>query len=192
LQASYGYYVNRRMWDDVVDRFADDGVYEVGGVGVYTGKAGVRRALERQGPAGLSYGVLNDRLQFDTVVQLVPGRREALVRGIELGLLGDVEKGEAFWEINTYVNRFVKEDGLWKVREMRVFPVFRSEYSQGWGKSRIIETAQAGALAPDMPLPAADAGEQDRLIPAFVSTHPVTGEPVAAPAGMQLVATQPL
>ncbi|HWK54015.1 MAG TPA: nuclear transport factor 2 family protein, partial [Hyphomicrobiales bacterium] len=62
----------------------------------------------------------------------------------------------------------------------------------GWGKSRLIETAQAGPLTPDQPLPAADAGAQDRLIPAFVSTHPVSGEPVAAPAGMQLVATQAL
>ncbi len=192
LQAAYGYYVNRRMWDDVTDLFADDGVYEVGSVGVYSGKAGVRRAMERQGPAGLTEGVLNDRLQFDTVVSFEPGRREAHVRGIEMGLLGETTKGEAFWEINTYDNRFVKEDGLWKVREMRVFPVFRATYADGWGKSRIIETAQAGALAPDMPVPAQDAGEQDRLVPAFVSAHPVTGEPVAAPAGMQLVATQPL
>jgi hypothetical protein len=192
LQASYGYYVNRRMWDDVVDLFADDGVYEVGGVGIYSGKTGVRNAMERQGPAGLTDGVLNDRLQFDTVVSFAPGRREAFVRGIEMGLLGDMQKGEAFWEINTYANRFVKEDGLWKVREMRVFPVLRSTYSEGWGKSRIVETAQAGALAPDMPLPAADAGEQDRLVPAFVTAHPVTGEQVAAPNGMQLVATAPL
>ena len=192
LQAAYGYYVNRRMWDDVTDLFAGNGVYEVGGVGVYSGHAGVRKALERQGPAGLTHGVLNDRLQFDTVVSLAAGRREAHVRGIEMGMLGEADKGEAFWEINVYDNRFVKEDGLWKVREMRVFPIFRAEYSLGWGKSRIIETAQDGALAPDLPLPAADAGAQDRIIPAFVSTHPVTGKPLAAPAGMLLVATQPL
>lgn len=192
LQAAYGYYVNRRMWDDVTDLFADDGVYEVGGVGIYSGKTGVRKAMERQGPAGLTHGVLNDRLQFDTVVSFEAGRREAHVRGIEMAMLGEADKGEAFWEINIYSNRFVKEDGLWKVREMRVFPLFRADYSMGWGKSRIIETAQAGALAPDRPLPAADAGEQDRIIPAFVSTHPVTGKVVAAPAGMKLVATEPL
>ncbi len=192
LQAAYGYYTNRRMWDDVVDLFADNGVYEVGGVGIYSGKAGVRKAMERQGPAGLAHGVLNDRLQFDTVVSFAPGRREAHVRGIEMGMLGEADQGQGFWEINVYDNRYVKEDGLWKVREMRVFPLFRADYSKGWGKSRIIETAQAGALAPDQPLPAADAGGQDRIIPAFVSTHPVTGKPLTAPAGMQLVATQPL
>jgi hypothetical protein len=191
LQAAYGYYVNRRMWDDVTDLFAGNGVYEFGGNGIYVGREGVRKAHERMGPDGLSYGVLNDRLQFDTVVSLAPGRREAHVRGIEMGMLGDVEKGEAYWEVSVYDNRFVKEDGLWKVREMRVFPLFRSEYSEGWGTSRIVETL-TGALAPDRPLPAADAGGQDRIIPAFVSTHPVTGKAVAAPSGMQLVATEPL
>jgi len=192
LQASYGYYVNRRMWDDVTDLFTADGVYEVGGVGVYKGTAGVRNAVERMGPAGLTHGVLNDRLQFDTVVSFASGRREAHVRGLELGLLGEADEGEAFWEVSVYDNRFVKEDGLWKVREMRVFPLFRSEYSKGWGKSRIVETAQGGALAPNMPLPADDAGEQGRIIPAFVSTHPVTGKPVTAPKGLKLVATKAL
>lgn len=191
LQAAYGYYVNRRMWDDVTDLFSDDGVYEFGGNGIYEGTNGIRSVHERMGPAGLTDGVLNDRLQFDTVVSLAEGRGEAQVRGIELGIIGDVDKGEAFWEVSVYDNRFVKEDGLWKVREMRVFTVFRSEYTEGWGKSRIIETL-TGTQAPNQPLPAADTGDQDRLIPAFVSTHPVTGEAVAAPSGMKLVATQPL
>lgn len=195
LQASYGYYVNRRMWDDVTDLFTADGVYEVGGVGVYKGTTGIRKAVGRMGPAGLTHGVLNDRLQFDTVVSFASGRREAHVRGMELGLLGDADKGEAYWEVSVYDNRFVKEDGLWKVREMRVFPLFRSEYSTGWGKNRIVETALKGALVPDMPLPPDDvahAGEHDRIIPAFVSTHPVTGKPVTAPKGLKLVATKPL
>ncbi len=192
LQASYGYYVNRRMWDDVTDLFTSDGVYEVGGVGVYKGTAGVRKAVERMGPAGLAHGVLNDRLQFDTVVSFAPGRREAHVRGMELGLLGEADKGEGYWEVSVYDNRFEKEGGLWKVREMRVFPLFKSKYSEGWGKSRIVETAQAGTLAPNAPVPADDAGEQGRIIPAFVSAHPVTGKTVTAPQGMKLVATKPL
>jgi len=191
LQAAYGYYVDRRMWDDVTDLFVDDGVYEFGGNGIYAGRAGVRKAHERMGPDGLTDGILNDRLQFDTVAELAPGRREAMVRGIELGLIGDVDGNEAYWEVSVYANRFVKEDGLWKIREMRVFPVFRAAYAEGWGKSRIVERL-SGALAPDRPLPAEDAGAQDRLVPAFVSHHPVTGRPVAAPTGMQLVAGRPL
>jgi len=191
LQAAYGYYVDRRMWDDVTDLFATNGVYELGGAGVYVGAKGVRKAHERMGPAGLTHGVLNDRLQFDTVTSFAPGRREAHVRGIEMGMLGEADKGEAYWEVSVYDNRFVKEGGIWKVREMRVYPLFRAEYSKGWGKSRVVEQP-SGALAPDQPSPATDTGGQDRVIPAFVSVHPVTGKPVVAPVGMKLVATRSL
>ncbi len=190
LQSAYGYYVDRRMWDDVTDLFTGNAVYELGGVGLYEGK-GIRKVLERMGPPGLTHGVLNDYLQFDTVVSVAPGRREAHVRGFEMGMTGEADKGEGFWAVNVFDNRFVKEDGLWKIREMRVFPLFRSEYSKGWGKSRLVENT-SGALGPDKPLPAGDVGKQDRVVPAFVTVNPVTGKAIAAPAGMKLVATKPL
>src|SRR6185312_10263726 len=56
LQAAYNYYVDRKMWDDVVDLFAKDGVVEIGGVGVYKGPSGVRKAMERMGAQGLTHG----------------------------------------------------------------------------------------------------------------------------------------
>ncbi len=53
LQNAYGYYVDRKMWDDVTDLFTADAVLEIADVGLYDGPAGIRRALERMGPAGL-------------------------------------------------------------------------------------------------------------------------------------------
>jgi hypothetical protein len=188
LQAVYGYYISRRMWDDATDLFTVDSVYELGGVGVFEGPRGVRKALERQGPAGLTDGVLNDRLQFDTIASIAPNGGEAQVRGIELGLVGDAVNKQAHWEVNIYDNRFVKESGVWRVREMRVFPMFRSEYSLGWGKSRL---HQPQGAAPDRPLPAGDAGQEERVLPAFVSVNPGTGKAVAH-AGYTLVAAAPL
>ena len=138
LQNAYGYYVDRRMWDDVVDLFAADGVVEVSGVGVYRGKAGVRRAMQRMGPQGLTHGVLNDHLMFDTVVTVSPGGREAFSRGIELGLIGDGDKDISRWEVTVFRNRFVKEAGLWKLREVRLYPHIRADYALGWGKSRMV------------------------------------------------------
>lgn len=192
LQHAYGYYVDRKMWDDVADLFAADGLLEIGGVGVYRGPAGVRRAMERMGPAGLTHGQLNDRPQFDTIVTVMPGGREAYARGIELGMLGEADKGEAHWQVSVFHNRFVKEGGLWKLREMRVFPLFKSDYAQGWGKSRIVDPVPTGRLAPDAPVPAADRIAADRLLPAFLSPNPVTGSKIATPAGFSLAATAPL
>jgi hypothetical protein len=172
LQHAYGYYVDRRMWDDVVDLFAKDGVVEIAGVGTFKGPEGVRRAMERMGPAGLSHGVLNDHPLFDTIVKVQPGGAEAISRGLELGQIGEADKGTQHWEFNVFRNRFVKEGGIWKLREMRIFPVVHAEYTASWGK---------GGKTP----PA------NQAIPAFIGVHPVTGKAVNA-AGYELFARSPL
>jgi len=158
LQNAYGYYVDMRMWDDVVDIFAEDGVIEIGGK-LYKGKAGVRQAMELMGPAGLSHGVLNDHPLFDTIVTVLAGGREAYARGIDLGMIGEADKETAHWEVNVFRNRFVKEDGLWKIREMRITPVMKADYKTGWGNGGTL-----GGLPP---------------LPALLGPNPATGQPVA-------------
>ena len=51
LQHAYGYYVDRKMWDDVADLFATDGTMEIGLQGVYAGRTSIRRGLNAFGPA---------------------------------------------------------------------------------------------------------------------------------------------
>lgn len=172
LQHAYGYYVDRRMWDDVVDLFAKDGVVEIAGTGTFKGADGVRRAMERMGPAGLKQGDLNDHPIFDTIVRVQPGGTEAFSRGLELGQIGVGATGRQEWEFTVFHNRFVKEGGIWKLREMRLFPVVKAEYSAGWGK---------GGLAPP----------SNRAVPAFIDVHPATGRAVNV-AGLELLATKPL
>ncbi|HEY7531115.1 MAG TPA: nuclear transport factor 2 family protein [Gemmatimonadota bacterium] len=45
LQAAYGYYTDRGLWDEAADLFADDGTIEIALDGVYAGKARVREYL---------------------------------------------------------------------------------------------------------------------------------------------------
>jgi hypothetical protein len=192
LQNAYGYYVDRRMWDDVVDLFAADGALQVSGLGVWRGKAGVRRAMERVGPQGLTHGVLNDHIFFDTVVTVSPGGREAFARGISLGLIADADKGVGRWDVTDFRNRFVKEGGLWKLREVRVFPHLRADYAQGWGKSRQVAPDPGPAFAPDVREAAPDAEQQAHVIAAFLGPNPASGAPVAIPAGYRTAAMSPL
>jgi hypothetical protein len=172
LQHAYGYYVDRRMWDDVVELFAEDAVVEIAGIGTFRGPEGVRRAMVRMGPAGIPHGVLNDRPIFDAIVRVQRGGAEAISRGLELGQVGEAGKGTQHWEFTVFRNRFVKEGGIWKFRELRLFPVVKADYAQGWGKG--------GASPP-----------ANRAIAAFADVHPVTGRPVNA-APYQLLATAPL
>ncbi len=53
LQKIYGYYFDRRMWDEVADLFADDGTIEMAQRGVYVGKPRVREFLNLLGPVGI-------------------------------------------------------------------------------------------------------------------------------------------
>ena len=137
LQSAYGFYEDRKMWDDVVDLFARDGVVEVGGQGTWRGPVEVRRWLETMGPAGLKHGQLNDRVQMDVTVTVADGGKEAWARGIELGMLGEADQEKGWWEVATFRNRFVNDGGVWKIREMRRFPLMKTDIFQGWGKSRV-------------------------------------------------------
>ncbi|MET0290908.1 MAG: nuclear transport factor 2 family protein [Steroidobacteraceae bacterium] len=154
LQHAYGYYVDRRMWDDVADLFAADATVVIEGVGTFEGKAGVRRAMERMGPAGLKQGQLNDRPLFDTIVRIQPDGRSALTRGLELGMLGEADKGVASWEFSVFRNRFVKEGGVWKLRELRIAPLLKADYASGWGKGGSDNRKNLDFLSPTRATPA--------------------------------------
>ena len=166
LQSAYGFYEDRKMWDDVVDLFAKDGVVEVGGQGTWRGPTEVRRWLETMGPAGLKHGQLNDRVQMDVTVTVADGGKEAWARGIELAMLGEADHEMGWWEVAVFRNRFVNEEGIWKIREMRRFPLMKTDIFQGWGKNRIgspdLGAAKGaffgtspltGAIAPGKPSP---------------------------------------
>lgn len=146
LQNAYGYYADRRMWTDVCDLFADDAVVRFGDAEVYQGRPGVRRAMERMGPEGLAHGQLNERPIFDLTVDVLPGGREAISRGIEIGLLADADKRAGYWEFAVFRNRFVKQGGLWKLRELRRITLVRAGYSRGWGAASDQLPAPAGTM----------------------------------------------
>ncbi len=93
LQNAYGYYMDRKMWDDVTDLFTADGALSIANVGVYDGPKSIRRALERSGPAGLKHGQLNELMQLDMAVTIEPGGMEARSRGLEFGMLGEADSG---------------------------------------------------------------------------------------------------
>jgi hypothetical protein len=190
LQSAYGYYADRKMWDDVVDLFAHDGAVEIGAQGIWRGAAGIRRWLDGIGTAGLAHGQLNDRLQYDVTVTVAPGGNEAFARGIELGMLGEADQEKGWWEIATFHTRFVKESGQWKIRELRRFPLVKTDVFAGWGRSRIVDPVPGGALAPDAP--PAEPAAPGLAMPAFPDVHPVTGRRIAAAGGARRVASRPL
>jgi hypothetical protein len=181
LQNIYGYYIDRKMWDDVADLFTDDGVLSVANLGDYIGARSIRRGLERDGPQGLSRGQLNDHVLFDTIAEVAPGGTEGRARGLDLSILGDTATGTATLGVSVFETRFAKIDGKWRIREMRIYPAAKTDYYQGWAKSAIVDPPPAAA--PDRPARTAEASPGKAVAAGFFFRHPVTGKPVSHPRG---------
>ena len=186
LQNAYGYYMDRKMWDDVTDLFTTDGALSIANVGVYDGPRSIRRALERSGPAGLKHGELNELMQLDMAVAIEPGGMEARARGLEFGMLGEADKGTAFYTLAVFENRYVKQNDIWRIREMRIFPLMKTDYAHGWAKSQAIDPPPAKEHAPDRPVLSSDVMSPG-AIPVFFAPNPATGRPVSLPSGARTV-----
>lgn len=190
MQNIYGYYADRKMWDDVADLFMEDAVYEIAGVGIYRGAKSIRRGLEQDGPIGLKAGQVHDLLQMHTLVDVDPNGVEARVRGMQWGFLTP-KLGEAYFSVSTFDNRYVLHQGIWRISEMRVFPKMKTDYYQGWHKNSQVLAIPTGELAPDKPSPASRSPQTHAVIPAFFD-NPVTGKPVEYPKGFSVVGSDRL
>lgn len=196
VQYTYGYFIDKSQYNEVVDLFAKDGeVWFLGGI--YKGMAGVRRLyIERfqtqftQGHNGPRYGWLLDHPQLQMVIDVAPDRKTATVRGRSMMQAGlhETAKGDqrAWWEGGIYDNRYVREDGVWKIARLGYFPFWHGSFAEGWAKTKIdfIPMATEADLYPGNPLgPDLLVDPMPRLWPAtdtvpFPYPHPVTGKPI--------------
>src|SRR5690606_6288079 len=150
LQNAYGYYVDRRMWDDVADLFTTDGAFEPGLRGVYRGRASIRHALDQFGPQDLAPGVVNEHTQLQPVITMAADCQSAQARVTELVMTG--QNGEAaFWGINIQENRYRRIEGKWQLQSLRSTRRLRSNYEQGWAESALAATPAPSGFAPDAP-----------------------------------------
>jgi ketosteroid isomerase-like protein len=148
LQNAYGYYVDWKMWDDVVDLFAPGGSVAIAGIGTYRGPRGVRRSLERSGPAALRRGEVNDHIQGDLVIEVSGDGRTARARGIQLGMIGKDNK-QAWWTLTRFDNLFVRQGGVWRFDRMRKAMWLMTDYDKGWAKDWQSQPEPPPEFAPD-------------------------------------------
>ena len=183
LQHIYGYYVDRKMWDDVADLFSDEGIMEIGLGGVYVGRKSIRHALEQFGPQGLSEGELNDHLQLQTLTSVSPDGLRARARGSELIMSGKYgASGE--WGLGVFENEYVKQDGIWRIQSMHIYPIMRADYDKGWAKGAEPALGINKEFPPDRPPTATYEIFPKFYIPKFHYDNPVTGLPPRYPEGI--------
>jgi hypothetical protein len=185
LQHAYGYYVDRKLWDDVADLFATGATLELGLQGVYRSQASIRRAVEQFGPQGIANGEVNDHLQLETIVTVAPDGDRAQARGIDFALQGTENKGDsrAEWRESVFENSYVKENGVWKIAAMHLYPRFATDYALGWAEDARPAPVASAEFPPDEPPTVMHAHYPEFYAPPFHFTNPVTGAPPQYPDG---------
>jgi hypothetical protein len=182
LQAAYGYYVDRALWDEVANLFADDGTIEIGLDGVYVGKARVREYLYALGGGrqGLVDGELSEHLQVMPVITLGDDGLTAKARWRAITLTGEFG-GDAFWGEGPYENEYVKDDGVWKIKALHWYQALYVPYEGGWQTQPDPTAAKfvSSTLPPDRSPSVEYKTWPDTYVPPFSFPNPV-GKYVAA------------
>ncbi len=182
LQNIYGYYVDRKMWDDVADLFADDAEMRLERRGIYIGRKSIRNALSQFGPQGLRRGEINEHLQLQVIVTVAEDRLTAKARGVELILSGVAGESGLLGE-NIFENEYVQQHGVWKIQSMRLYPRFRTDNEKGWAKDAAVPPGPSREFPPDR-MPASDYKSFPGFeIPPFHFPNPATGRPPRYPDG---------
>ena len=153
LQQQWGYYVDKALWNEVTDLFADEGTLELGYNGVYAGKDAIRKYLYSLsgGKPGLMKGQLNNHFQFSPVITLSADGLTAQARWramIQDGIFGAGSGGN--WGAGTYENQYVKQNGVWKIKTLHYYVKFYAPYEGGWTQATA-EGAHAYGKSPVKP-----------------------------------------
>lgn len=135
LESAYGYYLDKNLWNDLANLFAEGGSMELAQRGVYTGRERVRGFLinvfgPKEGPVE---GRLGNHLQLQPVIHVSADGRTARIRARLWQQMGSADRASMGGGI--YENEAIKEGGRWKFQASHVFNTFTANYQGGWAKS---------------------------------------------------------
>ncbi len=177
LQATFGFYFDKGLWDDAADLFAKSGSFEYGQSGVYIGQDHIRRALLLFGPKGLAQGYLNNHNMLQAIITVANDGRTAT--GRFQGPVQLAEPGQnGVWGVGIYENEYVKDGGVWKIAKLHFYPTAWTDYDRGWARSMLPMKGPSALFPPDKPPTVVYRSMPGQYIPPFSYKHPVTGEPL--------------
>ena len=184
LQRAFGYYVDRGLWGEAADLFAEDGTIEIGLDGVYQGKGRIREYLTRLhgGQDGLIYGQLNEWVTLQPAIAMAADGRSATARWRDLGMLGQYKK-HAEWRDGIYENRYEKgADGIWRIKALHLYVNFVAPYEKGWARLKggegLTRSQASVDFPPDRPPTVTYTPFPNTFVPPFQAPNPVTGKRV--------------
>jgi len=177
LQRIYGYYIDKAMWTQAADLFADDGEYEIDGRGTFIGKKRVLSYLRGIGTEFPQAGRLYDQMQLQPIVHVAPDGKSARGRWRIFSQAAQAGKFHE-WGVGIAENDYVKDHGVWKIRKVHYFPTMYTPFEDGWGKTVRMTSSFEPSLTPDRTAASARQSIDGISVPPFHYPNPVTGAPV--------------
>ncbi|RMZ72834.1 hypothetical protein GMOD_00009884 [Pyrenophora seminiperda CCB06] len=200
LQYTYGYYLDKCLYKEVADLYADhpDTCVEFLG-GRFNGKEGVKRlyigrfantfVAGRNGPI---HGFLLDHPQMQGIVDVNPEGTRAAGRFRSLMSAGTHESIKdthprglvQWWEGGIYENEYIKEKGVWKIFRLKYFPFWHAAFDKGWAYTKpnyvpfLSKTFPEDPNGPDHPVTGDQVAEDDLRAPHFGEGPSTSGPPL--------------
>ncbi|HTV76852.1 MAG TPA: nuclear transport factor 2 family protein [Steroidobacteraceae bacterium] len=175
LQAAYGYYVDKTLYDEAADLFARDARLEIAGRGLFVGQERVRKYLHAL--PKLEFGCVFNHMQLQPVISIAADGRSARGRWrnfIQIGWLGR----EARWGEGTYENEYLREDGVWKIEYLHFYTTYYVEFEKGWNHGGVPLAGPLPGMEPDRTLTVDYKAFPHVFVPPYHYTNPVTGQPL--------------
>jgi hypothetical protein len=157
LQRSFGYYLDKMLWEQVLDLFADDATVEIGTSGIYAGKDSIRAYFYgiSGGIEGPIEGELFEHMQLQPIVTVAEDGNSAMGRWRALIMTGTSGSGSGGqWGEGPYENEYVKDNGVWKISKLHWFGNFLVPYESGWlnaDPDALTEYSEGNGTSPDSP-----------------------------------------
>ncbi|OYW44851.1 MAG: hypothetical protein B7Z08_01940 [Sphingomonadales bacterium 32-68-7] len=182
LQKAYGYFVDESQWTQLSELFSDDATLEIGGKGLFLGKARVLEYMQTAfGPDGAKDNVLAQHMQFQPIPDISADGKTGWVRSRAFVM------SNAGWGLPLYENAYEKgTDGVWRISRLSG-PFTMYTNWEGWGKNALNNTwPDKFEPAPDLPPSTVYLTYPAYYIAPFHYPNPVSGKvfvPGAAQAG---------
>ncbi|HYD23635.1 MAG TPA: nuclear transport factor 2 family protein [Croceibacterium sp.] len=179
LQKVYGYFVDEGQWTRLSELFAEDATLEIGGKGIFVGRARVLEYMQTAfGAEGAKDNVLAQHMQFQPIPDISPDGRIGWVRSRAFVM------SNAGWGLPLYENEYRKgDDGVWRISRLSgPFTMYTSW--EGWGKNALNNTwPDKFDPPPDLPPTTVYLTYPAYYIVPFHYPNPVTGKPFVPDTG---------
>ncbi len=178
VQNAYGYYVDKAQWRSLSELFDENATLEIGGKGIFTGRARVFEYMNvGLGPIGPRDGLLIDHQQFQCLPTILPDGVTAKARCIAWVM------SSGGWGHCYYENEYIKKDGVWRLKTLHGPFNMYSGYKVGWVDNVITNTfPEKFPPWPDLPPKVVYLAYPSYYAEPFHYPNPVTGKPMPAPS----------